>query len=195
MSTREPADETGAEAAELAAPETDLDAFGRTRRERLAVDREFSAFYRETVRGLVGFLVNHGASLPDAADIAQDTMARAYRRWTGLRTPRAWVHKVASRAYIRHVVEVREEPVDPPPQQPSPLLRRDAVADWEACHDVLRQVRRLPHRQRQVLAWTISEFTPTEIAEELGMTPEAVRASLRKARRAIAGNVEEGEEQ
>ncbi|MFF4902852.1 sigma factor-like helix-turn-helix DNA-binding protein [Streptomyces sp. NPDC001068] len=51
-----------------------------------------------------------------------------------------------------------------------------------------------PARQRQVLAWTLSEFTPAEIAEQLNMTPEAVRASLKKARRAATKCVREWEE-
>ncbi|MBT2225658.1 hypothetical protein KLK06_07315 [Nonomuraea sp. NEAU-A123] len=45
-------------------------------------------------------------------------------------------------------------------------------------------LRGLPHRQRQVLAWTFSGYTPAEIADQLGMTPNAVSASLKKARRA-----------
>ncbi len=189
MSTREPADGTDPRAAAH-----EDHALGHRSRERLAVDGEFSDFYRKNIRGLIGFLVNQGASLTEAADIAQDTMTVAYRRWNDLRSPRAWVHTVSSRAYIRRFAEVREEPVDPLPE-PTSLLRTNAVAEWEARHDVLEQMKALPPRQRQVLAWTISEFTPKEIAGQLGMTPEAVRASLKKARQAIAKNVAHGEEE
>ncbi|MCT9113317.1 RNA polymerase sigma factor [Streptomyces mirabilis] len=159
------------------------------------MDEEFSHFYRATIRALTGFLVNQGAPLPEAADIAQDTMTQAYRRWTELRAPRAWVHTVASRTYIRRLNDVREEPVDPPPEPTSLLLKPNGVAEWEARHDVLQQIWALPPRQRQVLAWTISEYTPTEIAEQLGLTPEAVRASLMKARRALTGNSHGEEDQ
>jgi RNA polymerase sigma-70 factor (ECF subfamily) len=105
------------------------------------------------------------------------------------------VHTVAWRAYIQRVAAVREEPVDPPPELTSLLLRPNAVTEWETWHDALQWMNALPPRQRQVLAWTISSFTPAEIAEQLGMTPEAVRASLKKARRAITRNIKQGEEE
>ncbi|WP_411156985.1 sigma factor-like helix-turn-helix DNA-binding protein [Nocardia cyriacigeorgica] len=47
----------------------------------------------------------------------------------------------------------------------------------------------LPSRQRQVMAWTLAEYKPAEIAEILRITPEAVRSNLRKARRGIAINL------
>ncbi|WP_369036274.1 RNA polymerase sigma factor [Streptomyces adonidis] len=192
MNTHDPADGADPRAA---APEADHVALDQRIHERLTLDEEFSDFYRRSIRDLTGFLVNQGASLPEAADIAQDTMTKAYRGWTGIRTPRAWVHTVASRAYIRQATQAREEPVDPLPEPMSPLLRPNAVAEWEARHDVLQQVKALPPRQRQVLAWTISEFTPSEIAEQLGLTPEAVRASLKKARRAFTRSIIDGEEE
>ncbi|WP_331767827.1 sigma factor-like helix-turn-helix DNA-binding protein [Embleya sp. NBC_00896] len=43
-----------------------------------------------------------------------------------------------------------------------------------------------PPRQRQVLAWTLAGFTPSEIAQELGLTSDAVRANLMKGRRRAA---------
>ncbi|MBO3752836.1 hypothetical protein J5X84_42880 [Streptosporangiaceae bacterium NEAU-GS5] len=42
---------------------------------RAELDAEFSSFYRATIRPLVGFLLNHGATLPLAADIAQEVMS------------------------------------------------------------------------------------------------------------------------
>src|SRR5690606_29875874 len=85
---------------------------------------------------------------------------------------------------IRAITEVREEPAEQVPE-PTPLLPHpDAAMDWELRHDLLPLLRTLPPRQRQVLAWTLSGFTPAEIAAELRMTSNAVSASLKKARRA-----------
>ncbi|GGR46147.1 sigma factor-like helix-turn-helix DNA-binding protein [Streptomyces netropsis] len=53
----------------------------------------------------------------------------------------------------------------------------------------------LPYRQRQILAWTLSGYTPSEIAQQLELTPEAVRASLKKARRTLAEYIRQGEEE
>ncbi|MEV7068855.1 sigma-70 family RNA polymerase sigma factor [Streptomyces collinus] len=192
MSNHEPADRVDLPAAAPAAGHEALEEGICARR---VVDAEFSAFYRKTISRLVGFLVNHGATLPMAADIAQDTMTKAYGRWTELHEPQAWVHTVASRAYIRRATHVPEDPVDQVPEPTSLLPRPDAIAEWETLHDTLQLVKRLPYRQRQVLAWTLSGYTPSEIAEQLELTSEAVRASLKRARRAVAQYVKQGEEE
>ncbi|MDX3371012.1 sigma-70 family RNA polymerase sigma factor [Streptomyces sp. ME02-6987-2C] len=161
---------------------------------RQAKDEAFSAFYRATVRSLVGFLVNQGAGLYVAADIAQDTMLSAYERWDTIDHPRAWVHTVASRALLRRIASCEEQPVEQVPEPTSLLADPDAIAAWEARHDLLPLLRSLPPRQRQVLAWALSGFTPGDIAEQLGMSDDAVRASLYKARRAVAEAIKEREE-
>ncbi|MFG2864247.1 sigma-70 family RNA polymerase sigma factor [Streptomyces sioyaensis] len=173
-----------------AAHREDLAGYGDTQR---ILDEEFSAFYRATVRTLIGFLANQGASLADAADIAQSSMLSAYQRWGDIEHPRAWIFTVASRALVRKVADVREDLVEEVPEPTSLVPRPDAVAEWECEHEALRIVRSLPARQRQILAWTCSGFTPSEIAEQLGMTSEAVRASLKKARRAATERVRKWE--
>jgi RNA polymerase sigma-70 factor (ECF subfamily) len=146
----------------------------------------FNAFYREVARQLVGFLVLQGARLFDAADITQDTLCKAYQRWDELDAPRAWAFRVASRALVRKIASVREDPIAEVPV-PSPLLRTTADLDyWELQHDVIAALDQLPPRQRQVMAWTIYAYTPAEIASELAIKPATVRANLMKARRALA---------
>lgn len=36
------------------------------------------------------------------------------------------------------------------------------------------------------MAWTLDRYTPAQIADELGITAEAARSSLKKARRMLA---------
>jgi RNA polymerase sigma-70 factor (ECF subfamily) len=146
-------------------------------------DAEFAAFYRQTVKRLVGFLIVQGATLADAAEVAQDTLCAAYRRWDSIDHPRAWVYRVASRGLIRRLTSV-EDPVDEPTAL-TPLVRAD-IEHWEQQHHLVTVLASLPPRQRQVLAWTLYDHTPAEIANELGLTSEAVRSSLKKARRALA---------
>ncbi|MET9444407.1 sigma factor-like helix-turn-helix DNA-binding protein [Streptomyces sp. NPDC006610] len=88
-----------------------------------------------------------------------------------------------------------EEPVDEVPEPTSLLARPDAIAEWEATHDVLPVLRSLPPRQRQILAWTLAGFTPTDIAELLGLRAETVRANLMKARRSAAAYLTAREEE
>ncbi|WP_413755034.1 RNA polymerase sigma factor [Streptomyces sp. MMBL 11-3] len=161
---------------------------------RQQTDEEFAAFYRTQIRPLVGFLVNLGAGVQSAADIAQDVMTDAYRNWTGITHPKAWVYTAASRALVRKVASV-EEPVEKVPEPTSLLPRPDAIAEWETRHDGILLVRTLPPRQRQVLAWSLAGFTPADIADRLGLTGETVRANLRKGRLALAGRRHTREEE
>jgi len=144
----------------------------------------FSDFYRTEIKALVNFLLWMGASLADAANIAQDTMIEVFKKWPSVRNHRAWARRVASRQYGRRRFshEVATEP-----EVLSPLLRAsDNIADWCQRHDVFQLVATLPERQRQVMAWTLDDYAPQEIAEELGITADAVRASLMLARRRLA---------
>jgi len=144
----------------------------------------YSAFYRAEVKALVNFLLWMGAGLADATDIAQETMIEAYQGWPSIRHPRAWTRRVASRRYGR---EQFGQEVVTEPELLSPLLSASAdIAAWEQRHDVLRLLAMLPWRQRQVMAWTFDGYQPQEIAVELQITAEAVRASLKLARRTLA---------
>jgi len=162
---------------------------------RQAKDAEFSTFYRATVRRLVGFLVNQGAGVEIAADIAQDTMTAAYRHWDNIREPQAWVHTVASRALVRRIATTSEQSAERVLEPTSLLARPDDIAEFETRHDLLPLLRSLPPRQYQVLAWTLAGFTPADIATQLHLTDEAVRASLYKGRRTIAAALKEREEE
>jgi RNA polymerase sigma factor (sigma-70 family) len=152
----------------------------------VSVDAEFSTFYREFLPNLVAFLLWHGASLTDAADVAQETMLKAYQVWGTIRTPRRWVRRVAARGYARRFASVHESPSANVEGQTLLLRRQSNVSAWEERHEILRLLAALPHRQRQVMAWTLDGYTPSEIAEELRITLEAVRSNLLKARRALA---------
>lgn len=151
------------------------------------VDAAFSAFYRRFVPTLVGFLLWQGARLPDATDIAQVAMSKAYRCWSTIREPEAWARRVASRELARHIANVEpEDPVGEIPEHSSLLRSLTNVSAWEQQYEVLRLLDLLPPRQRQVMAWTLDGYAPAEIAEELNITSEAVRSNLWKARKTLA---------
>lgn len=155
---------------------------------------EFSTFYRAHVERVVAFLRFQGASWVEAADATQESMIKAHQRWGSLNRPDAWVRTVATREFIRRRVNSREDPTELTPE-PVTVLLRDPTADAaEHATDELQiqhLLQQLPPRQRQVLAWTYDGYTPTEIAEQLStsdhpVTPEAVRASLKLARRTLS---------
>jgi RNA polymerase sigma factor (sigma-70 family) len=147
-------------------------------------DLPFPEFYRSHFPGLVVFVMWLGAGAEEAADVAQETMTRAWRDWEKLRHPRAWVRKVASREYCRRIAACQDEPTD---QIPAHRLALGMAADEAAILGagqarVLELLRLLPPRQRQVMAWYYDGYAPAEIAEFLSLDPGAVRASLHKAR-------------
>lgn len=146
----------------------------------------FAAFYREHMPRLVSLLVLQGAQLADATDITQETMLRAFRRWSAIEHPAAWARTVACRELVRRFASNPEHPsgtvTDGDLLLPSPA----ELAEWEARHQILKAMAMLPRRQRQVLAWTLDGYSPIEIARELKIEPSAVRASLMKARRSLS---------
>ncbi|MFG3054528.1 RNA polymerase sigma factor [Kitasatospora sp. NPDC048239] len=156
-------------------------------------DGEFAYFYRTSLRGLVAFLMWLGASAPLAAELAQDTMVKAYERWDRIQSPAAWSRRVASRklvrAFSRVETSIEELDFEPTSVLPSP----GEAAEWERQQEILYLLSGLPARQRQVMAWTLDGYSPTEIAAELGMTSAAARASLFKARLAVSRKMTERE--
>ncbi|MFB6642941.1 sigma-70 family RNA polymerase sigma factor [Streptomyces chartreusis] len=173
MSDREPA-----EATSTAPSARSASAFPST--------REFEAFYREFTPKLVGFLIRQGARLTIAAEIAQETMLTAFRKWAEISNPHAWARRVASRALIRHLSRADAELCEEVPEPSALLASPGAAAEWEQQQDLLRLLADLPPRQRQIMAWKYDGHSPAEIAEELGISAETVRASLLKARRVLA---------
>lgn len=157
-------------------------------------DAAFSAFYRAEIRALVNFLLWMGAGVADAADLAQETMIDAYRSWAIIYNPRAWIRRVASRKHARRRIDRDETPADLADDH-NPLLKAsDDLSAWEQHHDVLQLLADLPWRQRQVMAWSLDGYQPKEIAAELNITSDAVRASLKLARRALAAQLDRREE-
>lgn len=154
----------------------------------------FSAFYTRFIPTLVGFLIWQGAHLTDATELAQDAMTRAWHSWPEIQHPEAWVRTTAGRALVRRVASTTEYPVAEIPERSSLLPADLDIGEWEQRHDILAALRTLPKRQRQVLIWTLNDYTPTEIAEVLRIAPEAVRSNLLKARRKIASQLNVGEE-
>jgi RNA polymerase sigma-70 factor (ECF subfamily) len=98
-----------------------------------------------------------------------------------IRHPRAWLRRVAERAYYRR--GFRETLVESPPERPGLLPTASAAELRDEARAVPAALATLPPKQRQVMAWCIDGHTPAEIARELGADPAAVRQNLAKARK------------
>lgn len=152
-------------------------------------DQEFARFYREYTPRLVTYLTYQGAPAHLAAELAQETMITLYLRWEGIAHPKAYAYQVAYKAYIRHATKVTELPVAEVPEPTGLLPAPEAVESWLQQQHITEVLRALPPRQRQVLALTLDDWSPTEIADLLAIDPSAVRSNLLKARRNAAAHL------
>jgi RNA polymerase sigma factor (sigma-70 family) len=119
----------------------------------------------------------------EAQDAAQDAFTQMCRPGTSISYPKAWLQKVAWRSWLRQQVR----PEDPCSQVPA-----ESVVHWQTPayaaelgvegRRVVELLLRLPAKQRAVLAWTLDGFTMQESAEAMGITPEAARQNLARAR-------------
>jgi DNA-directed RNA polymerase specialized sigma24 family protein len=148
---------------------------------------DFDEFYRRSVPSLVAFLVWQGTQLVEAANIVQDTMSKACQEWPRIDQPMAWARTAASRKLARCIASIDND-------TDGQLLAYNSLVPgsfdreiWERPHEVLRMLDRLSSRQRQMIAWTLEGYSPTEIASELHLGLDAVRVNLAQARR-ILGN-------
>ncbi|MEU9064566.1 sigma-70 family RNA polymerase sigma factor [Streptomyces sp. NPDC048430] len=132
--------------------------------------------------GLVRFLLLHGASWNEAQDAAQDAFTQMCRPGTSIRYPKAWLRKVAWRSWLRQ--QVREDPCEEVPDAPTAHWQSPAHAaeiNVEERH-VIELLLLLPAKQRAAMAWTLDGFTTQESAEAMGITAEAARQNLSRAR-------------
>ena len=126
-----------------------------------------------------------------AADLAQETLLRAWRRRGSLRREAArkvWLFRIGANLYKDQLARRRRRGAevaweDQPDGRPSPPR---AAEQQETAEAIAAAMDRLPPRQRQVMHLrAVEELTPAEIADVLGLTPGAVRSSLALARRQL----------
>ena len=159
---------------------------GRVDVEGLATHADFSGFYSAHHGRLIGALTLYTGDRELAMDLAQETMARAYRDWrkvAHLDAPAAWLHRVgfnlANSAFRRKLIEWRA----------SARTRHD-----DAHHDpdagdavaVRRLVASLPARQKTALVLRYYVDLPVSaVAEDMGCAEGTVRALTSQALSAL----------
>ena len=156
---------------------------------------DFERFYASQIRQVIGLAYVLSGSRSGAEDLAQDAFLAAYRNWDRIgmyEDPGAWVRKVVSngsvsffrsrKARTKALLRLtgRESVV--------PELSADAMETWSA-------VRRLPTQQAQTVALRYYDRSSVpEIAEILGCSVNTVKTHLRRAKKALAAELDEGGE-
>lgn len=156
---------------------------------------EFSLFYRNEMAKLVAFLIVRGVPASRAADVAQDAMIEVYRRWDDVETPRNYVRTIAKHRWW--VLVKKDNSIELSANEAlesSGLLSDDHADEIESRHTLLRLLRQLTPRQREIVAWTYDGYRPTEIAALMGEPAERIRSQLRDARAILRRNEPKGGE-
>lgn len=141
------------------------------------VREDFATFYDAHHSTLVGSLVLYTGDRELAADLAQESMARAFRDWkkvSRLGSPLGWLHRVAfnlaNSTFRRRLLERRSRS-----RGGSDDTHHDR--DVGAAMAVREAVSSLPTRQKTALVLRyFADLSVTEVADAMGCAEGTVRA-------------------
>ena len=136
-------------------------------------------FYRQHSRAVFAFLLSLSRDRALAEDLTQDTFVKATRSLSGFRggDPKAWLFTIARSVFIDHTRRRR----------PQPTEVGDTVAsidpDIEERQMIDAALSRLTDRQRLALLLVDhAGMSYAEMAEVAGVSPEAAKGLLHRAR-------------
>lgn len=161
-------------------------------------DTGFEGFCRDEWPRLVRALAYLTGDVGVAEDLAQEALARAYQRWSTVRTldsPGGWVHRVGlnlARSRWRRVVVARRVER----QLVAAGLAEPEVASGDPDDPVWQAVLALPLDQRQaVVLRYVLDFDAAAAASIAGTTPEAIRTRALRGRTALRVALDRAEDE
>jgi RNA polymerase sigma-70 factor (sigma-E family) len=162
-----------------------------------ALERLYVAHWRSLVRLSVLLVRDQGV----AEEIVQDCFVAMHSHWARLRDPdRALAYMRQSvvnrsRSHLRHQGVVRRHAVRETPPPPTSVAD-DASSEGARRTVVLDALRRLPRRQREVIALRYYlELSEAEIAETLGISRGAVKSHASRGAATLRGLLADHEEE
>lgn len=157
----------------------------------------FGDFYERERRAMVALAYATSRSRLAAEDIAQDAFMAAFREWERvgrLDNPATWVRRVVINRSVS-VIRRRITAARHVARLGGSVNRLDLPAVSAETEHLWVAVRRLPKRQRQVIALRyVDQLTLAEIGDVLGCSKESVNTHLRRARSTLARRVGTQEE-
>jgi RNA polymerase sigma factor (sigma-70 family) len=137
---------------------------------------DFASFYQASRDDCLRTVLASVGDMHTAQDMVAEAFARAWASWPKVSrhpAPRAWVVRTALNAGVSFWRKHRQD---------RPLLSDDAAADGLADpmgRELMAALRRLPVRQRQVIAFRIIlDLDTAGTAKALGIAPGTVKAHL-----------------
>jgi RNA polymerase sigma-70 factor, ECF subfamily len=152
---------------------------------------EFDRLFNEYSAPVYNYVLRMVGDADRAADIAQDTFIKAYRKLdtlTDASSARSWIYRIATNTAIdsmrrnRHLVRMDSEdrPVDQPDGGPGPETQ---VLSGLLDERISRALMRLKPNHRQCLILSdVEDMSATQIGEVMEMSGGAVRVLLCRAR-------------
>ncbi|MDP9467270.1 MAG: RNA polymerase sigma factor [Chloroflexota bacterium] len=157
-----------------------------------ARNAEFDRLFNEYSAPIYNYALRMIGDADRAADIAQDTFIKAYRKidtLTDASAARSWIYRIATNTAIdamrrsKHTVrmdESEDRPVEQPDGGPGPETQ---VLSGLLDERIGRSLLRLKPNHRQCLILSdIEDMSAAQIGEVMGMTGGAVRVLLCRAR-------------
>jgi RNA polymerase sigma-70 factor (sigma-E family) len=146
------------------------------------------ALYQASALGLIRLAYIMLGDRPSAEDVVQEAFCGLYRRWDRLEDASSAVYYVRAsvlngcRSVLRHRAVRRRGVADQPPA----VSAEAVVLSGEQREEVIRAVRRLPHRKREVLVLRFySDLSDEEIARVMGIRQSTVRSTMHRALEAL----------
>jgi DNA-directed RNA polymerase specialized sigma24 family protein len=157
-------------------------------REATVADPEFATCYQAEMPALISFLIKCGAEPDDAPETAQDAFRELFGQWKAVGVPKKWLRRVAFPIFLRRPVRNAAAPEEDhdEPAVPGASSRFDF---GEEERNFIALTRLLSTAQRAVLALHIEGFQALDIAETLGMKPDAVRKNLKESRATLMNSL------
>ena len=143
--------------------------------------REHSALARRLA-------ASHEANPETARDLAQDIMVAVWRAWPAFRSQcseRTYVARIAHHRIASHIARaVRHPPLIGLSEElpAAGLTPEEAAIRLSDQQRLVALVRTLPLAYREVAVLMLEGFTPAEVADTLGLTPNAVAIRGTRAR-------------
>jgi RNA polymerase sigma-70 factor (sigma-E family) len=149
-------------------------------------DDSFDEFYQASQQRVGAFLHAMCGDRADAQDAAQEAYARAWQRWSAVRTyddPEAWIRRVGYRLLINRWRKARNRLSAHRRQGPA----RDADPPRDDVVTLTAAMRSLPPEQRYAIALHhLLDLSVAEVARQTGVSENTVKARLARGRRALA---------
>lgn len=145
---------------------------------------DFDDFVSSTWEAAIKSVTRLGVPRSDAEDVVNGSFYRVQRDWKRIEHPRAWFYRVLRWEALNWFKANPVRPIDVSSLSDADkiLVFTTQLVNPEELHEgsertdpLMNAIHELTFRQRTMLIRRAQQFTHAEIAEELGMTPGAVR--------------------